>query len=108
MIQSLLDDTYNQFITDVANHRKKSLAAEKEWADGKIFTGRQAQQIGLVDTIGGHAQVVDAIKQKAMIEHDIRWIHQPTKTGLLASLGAEKESDDSTMWQTTYMKSVLF
>lgn len=97
MIQSLLDDTYNQFITDVANYRKISLAAEKEWADGKIFTGNQAQQIGLVDTIGGHSEVVSAIKQKTMIEKDIRWIHPPAKTGFFASLSAEKETDDSTM-----------
>ncbi|BDC34390.1 hypothetical protein Noda2021_03480 [Candidatus Dependentiae bacterium Noda2021] len=98
MLQSLLDDTYNQFITDVAQQRKLPIENQKEWADGKIFTGKQALALGLIDTIGAHAEVVNAIKQKAMIEKDIRWVHPPVKGGLFASLsGEQKDTDDTSM-----------
>jgi len=51
--QSLLDDVHEQFITDVAAGRGIDTAKVRALADGRVLTGRQAVESGLIDTIGG-------------------------------------------------------
>ncbi|MFH1081525.1 MAG: signal peptide peptidase SppA [Pseudomonadota bacterium] len=52
LIQSLVDDTYDQFLEIVAKDRRISKDDLRKIADGRLFTGRQAQKIGLVDELG--------------------------------------------------------
>lgn len=53
LIQGIVDDIYDQFIQIVSEHRKIPLARMAELADGRIFTGRQAKALGLIDELGG-------------------------------------------------------
>jgi protease-4 len=53
LLQEFLDDLHGQFIEAVAEGRKLDLQAVREMATGEIFTGRQAQTLGLVDRLGG-------------------------------------------------------
>ncbi|MFH0992213.1 MAG: signal peptide peptidase SppA [bacterium] len=55
----LLGDVYDQFVDVVAKERKLPRTKVVEYADGRIFTGRQAQQIGLVDTLGTMEDAID-------------------------------------------------
>lgn len=48
----LLGDVYDQFVTVVATERKLDRKVVVGYADGRVFTGRQAQMYGLVDTLG--------------------------------------------------------
>lgn len=50
--QSLVADVYDQFVEVVAKERKMSISYVKKYADGRVFTGRQAKQLGFVDTLG--------------------------------------------------------
>jgi protease-4 len=52
MLQSVIDDTYGQFIDIVAERRGLDIDYVKGMADGSIFTGHQALEKGLVDKIG--------------------------------------------------------
>lgn len=52
ILQAVLDDVHNQFITAVSEGRGKSFEEIKEIADGRVFTGRMAKEIGLVDELG--------------------------------------------------------
>lgn len=52
ILQTVLDDVHNQFITAVAEGRGKKFEDIKNIADGRIFTGRMAKEIGLVDELG--------------------------------------------------------
>jgi len=54
MLQQLLEDTHDQFIADVAVSRSLNRDSLEMIADGRIFTGRQAIKVGLVDTLGGY------------------------------------------------------
>ncbi|MEZ5359070.1 MAG: signal peptide peptidase SppA [Candidatus Zixiibacteriota bacterium] len=58
MLQAVIDDSYEQFVEAVANGRKKSKEEIYPFADGSIFTGRQAYNIGLVDTLGSFETAV--------------------------------------------------
>jgi len=52
MLQSVIDDTYDQFVGVVAERRSMDIDDVKKLADGAIFTGNQALNNGLVDKLG--------------------------------------------------------
>lgn len=52
IFQSMIDDIYNQFVDVVARGRHKEVTEIKPLADGRIFTGNQARELGLVDQLG--------------------------------------------------------
>ncbi len=52
LLQEVLDDVHAQFIDAVAEGRALDPAAVRLLADGRIFTGRQAKALGLVDELG--------------------------------------------------------
>ena len=52
ILQSLIDVSYGQFVRTVAEGRNLPEAAVREFADGRVFTGEQALEMGLVDRLG--------------------------------------------------------
>lgn len=52
ILQTVLDDVHNQFINAVSEGRGIKFEDIKNIADGRIFTGRMAKDIGLVDELG--------------------------------------------------------
>lgn len=58
-LQSVVDDTYEQFVEVVAESRGMEREDVLKIADGSIFTGKQAKELGLVDELGN---LQDAIK----------------------------------------------
>jgi protease-4 len=54
----LLGDVYDQFVTVVATERKLDRKVVLRYADGRVFTGRQAHEYGLVDTLGTYEDAV--------------------------------------------------
>ncbi len=78
LLQTMLQDTYQQFIHLVAQARKISLAKIDQWADGKTFTGQQAYKLHLIDEMGSPQRVIAILKQKALIEGDIKWVYPPS------------------------------
>jgi len=64
ILQGVLDDVHDQFIKAVAEGRKMLPDQVKKLADGRIFTGKQAVGIGLVDELGN---LEDAIKVAAKL-----------------------------------------
>ncbi len=52
LLQSLIDSSYNQFVEAVAKGRNLKVDEVKKFADGRVFTGLQAKELGLVDEIG--------------------------------------------------------
>lgn len=58
ILQELLNNSYNQFISDVAKGRKMEKSKVSSIAEGLIYTGEQAKKIGLVDTLGDYYKAV--------------------------------------------------
>jgi protease-4 len=58
LLQDLLQSTYQEFITDVAKGRKLDLEIVRKLADGRIYTGQQAQENKLVDSLGTLNQAI--------------------------------------------------
>jgi protease-4 len=65
VLQGLIDDIYNQFVTAVAKGRSMDQEVVRPLADGRIFTGQQAKEHGLVDEMGNLYDAIDWAKNKA-------------------------------------------
>jgi protease IV len=52
ILQELIDTSYQQFIETVAEARQLSVEMVRSFADGRIFTGQQALDLGVVDRLG--------------------------------------------------------
>ena len=52
LLQELVDDIYDQFLDMVAQNRNIPKENVRDIADGRVFTGRQAHKLGLVDYLG--------------------------------------------------------
>ncbi len=52
LLQNLIDESYRQFTEAVSASRNLPIEDVKSFADGRIFTGTQAKELGLVDDIG--------------------------------------------------------
>ena len=59
-IQSLSDDVYGQFVKAVAEGRGLPESRVREIAEGRIYTGRKAKELKLVDELGGLDDAVQA------------------------------------------------
>ena len=68
ILQAMVDDLYDQFVSVVAEGRRMDPAKVRRLADGRVYTGRQAQALGLVDTMGTMEDAVNAAAKKAGIQ----------------------------------------
>ena len=57
VIQAMIDDSFNWFVDLVAERRKMPREEALQLADGRIFTGRQALKLKLVDELGGDDEI---------------------------------------------------
>ena len=67
ILQGMVNDIFDQFIEVVAKGRKMDKAQVLELADGRIFTGRQAQKLGLVDELGNYYDAIELTKKIAKL-----------------------------------------
>ena len=57
-LQIMLDDVYAQFVDAVVIERKMSRQKAIELADGSVYTGRQAFELGLIDSLGTYEDAI--------------------------------------------------
>jgi protease IV len=69
-ISGWVDGIYDAFIDKVATGRKMAPEKVREIAKGRVWTGAQAKQLGLVDELGGFNQAVAKAKTLAKISKD--------------------------------------
>lgn len=68
LLQAMVDDIFNQFVDVVAKGRKMSKEEVLKVADGRVFTGQQAKEVGLVDELGNFYDAIEITKKLAKIK----------------------------------------
>jgi protease-4 len=69
-IEESMQNVYDQFIERTAAARHMTPEKVDEVAQGRVWTGEQAKQLGLVDELGGLYTAIDMAKQRARIPAD--------------------------------------
>ncbi len=64
ILQSLVDESYNQFVQVIADGRGMSTSEVKKLADGRVYSGLQAKNNGLVDELGLEEDALKALKKE--------------------------------------------
>lgn len=68
LLQTMLDDMYQQFVAAVAEGRDMDPAEVRRLADGRVYTGEQALEAGLIDEIGNFYRAVEIAGELGGIE----------------------------------------
>ncbi|HEB72891.1 MAG TPA: signal peptide peptidase SppA [Nitrospirae bacterium] len=65
LLQGVISSIYTQFITDVASGRSMDIDEVRKLADGRVYTGEQALENGLVDQLGTMRDAIDIAAKMA-------------------------------------------
>ncbi len=68
MLQKSLDAIYDDFLGKVAEGRGLSPEAARAAAQGQVWTGRDAMELGLVDALGGYSEAFDLARKAAGLD----------------------------------------
>ena len=70
IIQEYVNQTYQRFLSLVGESRKLSLADVENLAEGRVWTGKEAYELGLVDNLGGLSQAITIAAELADLGKD--------------------------------------
>lgn len=92
-------DTYGMFVDHVAQGRNMTRSEVKDIADGRIYTGSAAKEIGLVDEFGNLYDAIDRAAELGGIEGDptVYYLNRPSISSLI--FGADSSSSASSVEQ---------
>ena len=90
MVEALIEDAYQQFVTDVHDSRSLSYEALDSPAQGQVFTGRMAMERGLIDTLGNFDDALELARRIGGLHDDAPVVRAPTpRKGLFDRILAE-------------------
>ena len=68
ILQGLVDDVHRQFVSAVAKGRKLDENVVRKLADGRVFSGAQAKELGLIDDFGTLDDAIDMAAKRVGLE----------------------------------------
>lgn len=104
ILQTMLDNVHQQFIAAVATGRNMNAARVRDLADGRVYSGEQAQRLGLVDQLGNLQDAITLAAEKGGVTGEPRVIRVQTRQRawwqrlLSRWLGQAFEGERSGMW----------
>ena len=95
-----VDAFYNDFVAKVAEGRQRPVADIEAVARGRVWTGRDALEAGLVDELGGLRDAVRIARERASLPEDAP-VLGAIRIPLLARLSRPRNSEDPRTWVST-------
>lgn len=86
ILQNVLDDVHSQFIEAVSEGRSLEIDTVRRLADGRIFSGRQAKKLGLVDELGSLESAIQVAAKLGGIAGEPEVVEIEKKTPFLQLL----------------------
>jgi protease-4 len=102
----IIDTIYDDFVAKVADGRQRPVADIEAIARGRVWTGRDAAEAGLVDELGGLRDAVRIARKRGNLPEDAPVIGA-IRVSPLARLGRAKNSDDPRTWVATAVPRVV-
>ena len=95
VFQSLVDESYDEFVSVISEGRGLSEERVREIADGRIYSGSQAKELGLVDSFGGIDEAADIAGTLAEAQDTtvVRYVETPTFSEMLLARLAPRQPE---------------
>ena len=85
-VQSFVDDIYDRFIAIVAESRNMPGESVRQLAGGRVWSGTQALEIGLIDALGGVDDALAIVRKEADVDEDVEVSHYPNPQDFASSI----------------------
>ncbi len=92
ILEALIKDLQEQFVSAVASGRHLSVEKVREVADGRIFSGHQARELGLVDIMGNFQDAVAVTKKTVGITGEVELVYPEKSAAELWELFMESST----------------
>ena len=100
LLQGVIDDVHGQFIEAVAESRSLEVESVRALADGRIFTGRQAKKIGLVDELGSFQDAVQKTAELAGIQGEPRMVEERKRFSIFEIVRSQLRGSGVGRWMS--------
>lgn len=97
IFQNRIERGYDTFITRVSDGRNMSKEDVLNVASGRVWTGEQAKEVGLVDILGSYDDAIQLAAEKAGISDDYLIRYYPEKKDFFEQLVASLEEMDASV-----------
>ena len=87
-LEQELKDAHELFIRTIADNRSLPVEQVRTLANGLIYHGTKARELGLIDAIGTEADAIAYLEQQGGFKHDKVVSYNPKKSGIWSSLSA--------------------
>lgn len=91
--QDVVDNSFGQFLDVVAKERKMDKETLLKYANGRVFTGLQAKEYGLVDSLGTFEDAIRITSKMAGIEGEPRIVREKKKFSFFEEMLGSKIED---------------
>jgi protease IV len=105
--QDIIDDSYDQFLDVVSKERKIDKNDLRDIANGRVFTGKQALKLKLVDTLGTFDDAIQIAADMVGIKGEPTLVREKTKTGILSLLFDAITSSDIKSIKNDFMEEYI-
>ena len=85
LLQTVIEDTHDQFVQAISQQRKLAKKKVQSIADGRIFTGRQALKEKLIDGLAGFYDTVDHLAADLKLEDGYQLVYPPDEVDTFLS-----------------------
>jgi protease IV len=107
VFQSLVDDVYQQFVEAVAQGRNLPVGEVRQAADGRIYTGRQAKDLRLVDELGSFQDAITYAASTIGIVGKPKLVQEGKERFWWLKFVLESLADSATWWPFSKAEAVL-
>lgn len=92
ILQSMINNSYEGFVKVIAEGRGISVEQVKKIADGRIYDGRQAKQLNLIDDFGYLEDVIDSVKKEEKLGDAtvVKYKENSMSIGSFFNMGAQR------------------
>jgi|SRR4030095_16846579 len=105
--QDVVDNSFGQFLDVVARERKMDKDKLLPYANGRVFTGLQAKEYGLIDSLGTFEDAVRITSKLAGIEGEPRIIREKKKFSVFEELLGSKMEDVTAIKEKLFEEPIL-
>ncbi len=107
LLQDMIDEVHGQFKDDVQKGRPNlSKETIDKYADGRVFTGSRAVELGFADEVATQSEAVDKFKEALGIDREIKMVNMNKKMSRIEKLLGESYSPGS-HWSSSIKTTAL-